>query len=111
MITPLQIISLQALPLVGGALSYTVPLTGVKQVIIKEIHVVNIDAVTHQFFMSTTPNGGVLALEYDGEVVQSAGNGPNSYSRSKVLYPGDNIKFYADAANKLNLSVSGLIVT
>jgi hypothetical protein len=83
----------------------------VKQVVVKEIHVSNIDAVTHQFYMKTTPNGGAAAFDYDGEVVQAAGNGPNTYSRSKVLYPGDSVAFYADVASKLNLEVNALVWT
>jgi len=110
MITPFQVVSLQTLPLLAGALTYTVP-ANVKQIVIKEIHVANIDAVTHQFFMKTTPSGGAAAFDYDGEVVQAAGNGPNTYSRSKVLYPGDMLTFYADAASKLNLEVNALVWT
>ena len=111
MITPLQLLPLQLLPLVGGALSYTVPASGVKQVVVKEIHVSNIDTVTHNFYMTTTPNGGAAAFDYDGETVQAAGNGPNTYSRSKVLYPGDKITIYADTANKLNCEINALVWT
>ena len=110
MITPLQVFPLQTLNVAGSPLVYTVP-ASVKQVIVKEIHVSNIDSAIHYFYMKTTPNGEAAAFDYDGETIQAAGGGPITYTRSKILLPGDSISFYADVASKLNMEVNALAYT
>ena len=112
MVTPIQIIPFQVLPVKGAPLSYTVPATGVTAVIGGVLRASNIDTVVHYITVTRTPAAiGVAAIDFDAVPIQPTGNTPYAASVPVNLLPGDNITVYADVADMVNFEWNGQKVT